>query len=369
MVHTVISLFSGAGFLDFGFTETGYDIIWGSELVPIFAQVHNYNLKLRYGENKKDIIQIGDITAVDIENMPKARGIIGGPPCQDFSVGNSQNPGVSGERGRLVWDYFKKVVAVQPDFFVFENVEGLYRIKKNRYEALLPLLEQFDSLGYEVYFKTLNALEFGIPQNRNRIFIVGFKKSITNSLRAHGLDVFSWPTPIYPNARKAYEWPASWEFGTVVDEEEYIDSLNLPYCLTAHSVIGDESELEKLPNHVAFRPRSHKFHFIEEGDDRRKSFKRLHRFKYSPTAAYGNNEVHLHPTKARRLSVREALRIQSVPDWYHFEEGIPLDRMFKMVSNGVPTRLAEMIAIQVSETLNLYDSLATVKQLSIAINE
>jgi DNA (cytosine-5)-methyltransferase 1 len=91
---------------------------------------------------------------------------------------------------------------------------------------------------------------------------------------------------------------------------------------------------------------------IDEGETNRPSFKRLHRFKYSPTACYGNNEVHLHPYKHRRISVREALRIQGVPDTYVLPIELPLSKKFKMIGNGVPVPLAKAIADAVRIFLN-----------------
>lgn len=93
---------------------------------------------------------------------------------------------------------------------------------------------------------------------------------------------------------------------------------------------------------------------IEEGDTNRKSFKRLHRLKYSPTVAYGNNEVHLHPTLPRRLTVREALRLQTVPDEYILPAEVPLTHKFKLISNGVPSAKAELIAKEIRRTLTLF---------------
>lgn len=92
---------------------------------------------------------------------------------------------------------------------------------------------------------------------------------------------------------------------------------------------------------------------IDEGETNRPSFKRLHRYKYSPTACYGNNEVHLHPYKNRRLSVREALRIQGVPDTYILPTELPLSKKFKMIGNGVPVPLAEAVANAVKDFIKV----------------
>lgn len=356
MTHNIVSLFSGAGFLDFGFSENGFNIIRGYELVPEFAANNNFNHQLRYGHS--EIITLdGDITSVKPHEIPRSRGIIGGPPCQDFSIGNAKSPGVNGERGKLVWDFLEKINYLKPDFFLFENVEALYKTKKHRQEALEPMLLQFEELGYEAHFKVLNTLEFGIPQDRSRVFIVGFKKDIMSTLKSNNLPGFNWPEVTHPNPKGLYNWPDIIEFGTQLNEEEYIHNLPFPYELTVHSVIGNEEELLGLHNHVSFKPYSPRFFTVPEGDVKRKSFKRLHRFRFSPTVAYGNNEVHLHPTLPRRLTVREALRIQSVPDWYRFMDKTPLDKMFKMVSNGVAFRLAELLALQIKEVLDNYSAL------------
>lgn len=114
----------------------------------------------------------------------------------------------------------------------------------------------------------------------------------------------------------------------------------------------NQEELIKLANsNEYFIPKSNKFNEIEEGDTSRKSFKRLHRDKYSPTVAYGNNEVHLHPVLPRRLSVREALRLQTVPDSYVVADDVTLSTKFKVIGNGVPVKLSRAIAKSMKELL------------------
>lgn len=118
-------------------------------------------------------------------------------------------------------------------------------------------------------------------------------------------------------------------------------------------LVMDQETISKLPNgEEGFEPYSEKFKRISEGDDSRKSFKRLHRYRYSPTVAYGNNEVHLHPALPRRLRVREALRLQTVPDTYAFPPHIPLSKKFKIVGNGVPVKLATKVGEAVSSFLS-----------------
>src|SRR5205085_8204005 len=109
----------------------------------------------------------------------------------------------------------------------------------------------------------------------------------------------------------------------------------------------EKNNVEKHPNALhCFRPRAGlaRFQSVAEGDDSRKSFKRLHRWRYSPTACYGNNEVHLHPYKVRRISVAEALAIQSLPSTFVLPPKMTLSNMFKTIGNGVPYLAAKMIA-------------------------
>lgn len=355
MSYNLVSLFSGAGFMDIGFVEAGFKVIKGYEVNSEFARAHNYNFRLHY--NEKDLVEVKDITKVPAKSLPACDGIIGGPPCQDFSAGNVKNTGVEGDRGKLVWDFLKKIRNKKPNFFVFENVETLYKRKKHRTQALEPLLKQFDELGYRTYFNVLNALDYGIPQDRSRVFIVAFKKKIIRKLIKEGFPEFIWPQKIFNNPKETFEWPKKLQFGSEMNEDMEIIQLGDYYKLTVHSRINRYSDLEKLENHIGFKPKSKKFAMIPEGDDRRKSFKRLHRFRYSPTVAYGNNEVHLHPTLPRRLTVREALRLQTVPDWYHFPKDMTLQSMFKMISNGVPTELSNRIAIQIKNVLDNYYTL------------
>ena len=129
----------------------------------------------------------------------------------------------------------------------------------------------------------------------------------------------------------------------------------LPYELCVESCLVPQREINKVANaneYFNLYVSEHVLKNIKEGETNRPSFKRLHRFKYSPTTCYGNNEVHLHPYMHRRLSVREALRIQGVPDEYVLPKNLPLTKKFKMIGNGVPVPLAEAVANAVMDFIN-----------------
>jgi DNA (cytosine-5)-methyltransferase 1 len=211
----------------------------------------------------------------------------------------------------------------------------------------LELIKQLQENGYAVDEKLLNALDFGVPQDRERIILLGIRNGLYRKIFRKNYsgknNWFPWPTEKYPNAKIAYDWDN-------INDLEIVK--NIPDELKVGKYILVQEELGKLPNsNEYFNPKSSKFDIIEEGDTSRKSFKKLHRNKFSPTVAYGNNEVHLHPEQKRRLSVREALRIQTVPDSYVITGDISLSTKFKVIGNGVPVKLSREIAKSMKELL------------------
>ncbi|MBH1959615.1 MAG: DNA cytosine methyltransferase [Flavobacteriia bacterium] len=376
----ILSLFSGGGFLDIGFINNGFQVVEAVEIQPYFIKAYNGGLKSYFKDSdnyyvRQSLVSHTEIVQQTDASCPKEQerlqksytdlsGIIGGPPCQDYSVGG-KNGGIEGERGRLIYSYFTIIKNNKPDFLFFENVKGLYNTKKHRI-SFDAFVKDIESEGYYVWHDLLNVLEYGYPQDRPRIALVAFKKTICHVLQAGGYTLefdnnilkfehsddllFRWPEPLFKNP-KNLNWPAKWKFGNDVTE---FNATHVPQ-LCAESVLGDLTDQD--PNQCEFFvPKSARFTQVEEGDTNRKSFKRLHRFRYSPTVAYGNNEVHLHPTKARRLSVREGLRLQTVPDEYVLPTNIPLTHKFKLISNGVPTAKAELIAKEIRRTLINYHS-------------
>lgn len=351
----VLSFFSGAGFLDIGFMEAGFKTVWSNEYDHNFVKGFEYGLSSMTGQphriiNNTSIIGIGpnQIMREAFQNtgVPDIFGIIGGPPCPDFSVGG-KNKGRTGENGVLSRIYVDKIMDLQPTFFLFENVKGLFKTARHR-EFFDDLRKQF-SEHYLTDVRILNALDFGVPQDRERVFMVGLKKKwLKKKLGVRNIspdfEWFQWPEDErFAGAKQRFAWPREVPFGVTPEKP-----VGIPEELMVGPIICDLDETAFLPNGLeGLRPLSDKYHVIHEGDVSRKSFKRLHRWRYSPTAAYGHNEVHLHPTQPRRLTVREALRIQSVPDTYILPAEMPLTYKFKTISNGVPVKLARAMAVAV----------------------
>jgi len=358
----VLSFFTGAGFLDLGFAKAGFDIIWHNENCESFVKGYEHAManmevspEAKKIQNTSSIIDLGPNTiareAFKKTKKPDEFGIIGGPPCPDFSVGG-KNEGAKGSKGKLSKVFVNRIIELQPTFFLFENVPGLVRTKKHR--AYFDELCKELSKHYLITSRVLDALEFGVPQERKRLFLVGFnlkwiKKRMGNkSISVRNDQWFPWDEYKYfKNAKNQYRWPTTSPFGDYPRRPS-----GVPKELMVGPLICDQAALGKLPNgQECFNPKSDKFGKIEEGDDSRKSFKRLHRWRYSPTAAYGNNEVHLHPVEPRRLTVRETLRIQSVPDEYVLPEDMSLSFKFKTIGNGVPVKLAYAVARSIGMVL------------------
>ena len=169
MALEVVSLFSGGGGLDLGFKQEGYKVIWAID--------NNPNAVATYKHNLQENIICGDINAVSLEDIPKADIVVGGPPCQSFSLAGNRH--VEDERGQLVWRYIEIIRHIKPKAFVFENVTGLLSAKNSSKEYIIDLLKKaFLEIGYTITSKVVNAADYGIPQRRKRVIIVGLQNGV-----------------------------------------------------------------------------------------------------------------------------------------------------------------------------------------------
>ena len=357
MNSVIFSFFSGSGFLDLGFEKAGFDVVFVNEIDKSFINAYEHSRQLMGHSQPKYGYHTGSIEdyleereecslakSVKSEQANgKLVGFVGGPPCPDFSVGG-KNKGQEGENGKLSQSYIDCIKKFEPDWFVFENVKGLWRTKKHR-EFYEHLKTELTDAGYILDNRLINSLEFGVAQDRDRIILFGIKTT-----KAKLEAKFEWEKYMkYPN-RMAFDfnWPSTNRFG---EQPPFPD--NVPEELTIQYWF-DKNDVSTHPNAKAhFTPRAGlaKFLVIEEGDTAKKSYKRLHRYRYSPTAAYGNNEVHLHPYEARRLSAAEALAIQSLPKEFQFPQTMTLSAMFKTIGNGVPYLFSYGIASTIKDYL------------------
>lgn len=169
----IASLFAGAGGLDLGFTNavksaapsslTGYSVIYANEYDKTIWNTYRIN-------HPDTPLDTRDIRNVLASAIPDCDGIIGGPPCQSWSAAGA-GKGASDARGRLFWEYIRILREKQPVFFVAENVQGILQ-QKHR-ESLEEILSLFDDAGYSVAYKCLNCADYGVPQDRERVFFCG----------------------------------------------------------------------------------------------------------------------------------------------------------------------------------------------------
>lgn len=359
----IVSFFSGSGFLDLGFEKAGFEISLVNEPYIPFVEAYKHSRKKMHIPQPKngyhtasieDFLKVKDKKFLgkivsDAKSNGKLVGFIGGPPCPDFSVGG-KNKGKTGENGRLSGTYIQIITQQRPDFFVFENVKGLWRTKKHRefYESLKAKLIKN---GYILHDKLINAISYGAPQDRDRIILFGVHNSVFETLEKDFL--FNWDAYSLFKDRTAFSfpWPKTDKF---LENSKRNAPDNIPEELTVEYWFK-KNDVENHPNSShCFTPKAglEKFKVILEGDDSKKSYKRLHRWRYSPTACYGNNEVHLHPYLPRRISAAEAMAIQSLPIDFELPPSMTLTDMFKTIGNGVPFLAARALALSILDYFN-----------------
>jgi len=295
---TVLELFCGGGLGAVGFKAAGFDIVKAIDFDENAVKAYRYN----FGDH----VEQADISAVDIGSLPSTDVIFGGPPCQDFSIAG-KGAGADGERGRLVWRYLEIINAKQPKAFVFENVKGL--LSKRHRATFDDLLTKFSEIGYEVSWQLINAWDYGVAQKRERVFIVGTRKDIGFK--------FEFPKPLGGDYRTS----------------------------VLRDVIGDLPEPYSQDCGKFWTPKSE---YTYGQANRVQSL-----IKPSNTIpAYHNSGQPIHPTEApRRFTVRECLRIQSVPDIYLLPDDISLSAQYRIVGNGIASRVAWYIGIALADQL------------------
>ena len=292
----MLSFFTGAGFMDIGFLQQGFQMVWHNEYHPAFVTAFETGLpSLGYRgtsvkiQNTRSIVDIGPNEIIKEAfgggKPPGLFGVIGGPPCPDFSVGG-KNRGHLGDNGRLSEVYVNRIIELNPTFFVFENVPGLLRTAKHR-EFLVRLLHKLAD-RYALDLRILNALDFGVPQDRERVFIVGFqkrwlKKKFSNASYKHITDAaefipllskltpkrffaevthwFPWPEiPEFKGAKYKFDWPKE-----LVPKGKSPLKPKCPEQLMVGTYLCDERRLS-LPNGMeGFKPKSDKFNTTENG--------------------------------------------------------------------------------------------------------
>jgi DNA (cytosine-5)-methyltransferase 1 len=323
----IVSLFSGAGGLDLGFKEVGYSIAVAIDSgdAPIRTHRRNFPRTKAIVGDLTELQPAGVLQHVKEKLAANQRiGVIGGPPCQGFSRANT-NSHASDPRNELPALYLEIVRELQRtyivEFLVFENVLGI-RDRKHA-DTYKALVDGMTGLGFDVCAKELCATDFGVPQYRRRIVLLGMR-------RGQG-----YP-PVRPRKRKGVE--------TV---RQAIGTLGAP-AFFEYGLLAEDIPVH--PNHWTMRPKSARFINPEGHSGDGRSFKRLSWNAPSPTIAFGHREIHVHPSGRRRLSIYEAMLLQGFPEAYVIEGN--LSEQVTQISNAVPPPLARSVASAVKLALN-----------------
>lgn len=320
--YNCISLFSGGGGLDLGAHFAGFKSLLVSDIIPAYTDTIKANLPYVSVYNDDAMA----LTADKIRELAKFDGdidlIIAGPPCQAFSImGKRQS--LDDPRGKLTIKYFELVAALKPKVFLFENVPGLMTVNHGKdFNNLLDFIKK--ETGYQLYRSKLNASDFGVPQERERIFIVGFRSEISC---------------------KSFSFPTS---ATGPLHDKLPDKMPSKYAL---------ENVDGLPNQVI---RVHtddvrkRFEAVPQGGRDRGSYSdRLRPDMPSGTVMIGSSaggaRPFIHPYEPRALTVRETARLQSFPDWYEFSGS--RTEQYRQVGNAVPPLLAYEILSAIRKVL------------------
>lgn len=330
----LLSLFSGAGALDCGFELTGrFHTRACIELEPIFCRTLRGNQQRGFISGasiiNEDVAKTCKDTILDTCFDGKSpAGIIGGPPCETFSVRGNKK-GLNDSRGMLVFAFLEWVTALKPRFFLMENVPPLARL--NGGAILATLSDRARSAGYAVTHAILNAADFGAATKRQRLFLIGML----------GKTSFTFPEPTHSAAPDFF---FRQPYITVGDALRGLPDLGWTEPGTPQGHIG-----------VRHTPRVEaRFATLKQGQqDNIRKRTRLHLERPSPTLVAGNlHEIrsHIHPTAPRELTNRESARIHGFPDEFIFDGGHAA--MGKQIANSVPIPLAQALAQAIARHLD-----------------
>lgn len=320
----VLSLFSGAGGMDYGFRQAGF--------LPVVAIDHNTAAAETFNANfANKAAYVGDLNSLSVTAIAKLisdtnqvpKGIIGGPPCQGFSLGNTlaklDDPrNLLADRYAAIIGGLNKTIGI--DFFVFENVLGL---KSKKHEGhLQDIKSRFHQDGFDVHQQVLDARTFGLPQRRRRLFLVGINRK--------------------NHPKVEFQFPSGGQVRTTVRDAIH----GLPDPVFRSNGMTEE-DIPHHPNHWTSLPVSKRF--VDQDFNGGRSFRRLEWNEPSLTVAYGNREIHVHPDGARRLTIFEAMLLQGFPKEFVIKGSF--SQQVQQVSNAVPPPIALAVASALRQQL------------------
>ena len=327
----VISLFSGCGGLDLGFEKAGFEIPIANEFDKTIWETFKVN------HPKTKLIE-GDIRDIKESEFPDCiDGIIGGPPCQSWSEAGSLK-GIEDDRGKLFYDYIRILQEKHPKFFLAENVSGMLA---NRHStAVKNIISMFEECGYNVTINLVNAKDYGVAQERKRVFYIGFRKDL----------------------RIDFKFPE----GSTQDDNKKITLRDIIWDLKDTAVPAGEKNHRNpcaINNNeyftgaysTIFMSRNRVKSWDEQAYTVQASGRQCQLHPQAPKMIkYGNNDYRFVEGKEnlyRRMTVREIARVQGFPDDFKFIYEM-VDTGYKMIGNAVPVNLAYEIALAIKKSIS-----------------
>jgi DNA (cytosine-5)-methyltransferase 1 len=321
----IASFFSGAGGLDRGFEDAGFQVCYSNEYDKTIWDTCRFN----FPETQLDTRSIVDVA---IDDVPDVDGFIGGPPCQSWSEAGAGR-GIEDARGQLFYEYVRLLREKRPKFFLAENVSGILHPKHA--QAFTNILEQFSQAGYDVTYKLLNAHDYEVPEDRLRVIVVGYRSDLGIRYR--------FPLPI---ERKLFlrdaigDLPLPMPAGPGNSANSNLEVVNHEYMTGGFSTIfmsrnrvrsweEPSFTIQAGGRHAPIHPSAPKMLLV--GKNQR-------------VFAPGFEDTY------RRLSVRECARIQTFPDDHRFIYSRIADG-YKMVGNAVPVRFAYHLGRSIHDDL------------------
>ena len=311
MLKTV-ALFAGCGGLDLGFKNAGFNIIWANDNNKKVQETYRYN-------HKEAELVIKSLVDIKSEEIPECDVIIGGPPCQSWSLAGAMK-GKEDSRGQLFYEYVRVIKDKRPMAFVAENVKGI--VSKAHINSFNEIVDMFKEAGYTVTYKLVNAKNYGVPQDRERVFIVGIRNDLGVT--------YEFPNPT--NSEGNYVTLET-AIGDLRDNPgEWIEGSFSPIFMSRNR--------RRSWNEVAFTVQAsgRQTQIHPDSPEMEKVDKDKWQFKKEENK------------KVRRMSVRECARIQTFPDEFEFL-GNPINENYKMIGNAVPVKLAQAVATNLKECL------------------
>lgn len=322
----IVSLFSGAGGLDLGFEKAGFDIVWANE--------YDKTIWETYEKNHNTPLDKRDVRNISSDEIPDCDGIIGGPPCQSWSEAGTQR-GIEDSRGKLFYEFIRILKDKSPKFFVAENVSRM--LADTHKEAVQNILNHFENAGYRITVNLVNAADYDVPQDRKRVFYIGFRKDLAINYRfpeplKYKITLKEAIYDLKDSAIKAKDKNKTNGDKCTIPNHEYMNG-GFSTIYMSRNRVRDWNEqsftIQAGGRHAPLHPQAPKMLLVEKN-------KRI--FVPGKEALY------------RRLSVRECARIQTFPDKFKFYYTDIADG-YKMVGNAVPV----MLAYHVAQSIKMLD--------------